>query len=63
MLEQSVGRFTTSEVCRSHCEEGPGKNLSFSVEIKWWLLVRMTLYFGSEFAAPFFTVRLQLLKK
>uniref|UniRef100_A0A8D0LTJ6 Cytochrome c oxidase subunit 7C, mitochondrial n=1 Tax=Sus scrofa TaxID=9823 RepID=A0A8D0LTJ6_PIG len=52
-----VARFTTSVVYRSHCEKGPGKNLPFSVEIKWWLLVRMTLYFESGFAIPFFTLR------
>ncbi|XP_025787273.1 cytochrome c oxidase subunit 7C, mitochondrial-like [Puma concolor] len=58
-------RFTTSVVRRSHYEEGPGKNLPFSVENKWWLLVMMTMYFGPGFAAPFFffIVRHQLLKK
>ncbi|ELV10745.1 cytochrome c oxidase subunit 7C, mitochondrial [Tupaia chinensis] len=63
MLGQSIRRFTTSVGHRSHCEEGPGKNLPFSVESKWQLLVMMTLYFGSGFAAPFFIVRHQLLKK
>ncbi|XP_053429375.1 cytochrome c oxidase subunit 7C, mitochondrial-like [Nycticebus coucang] len=63
MLTQSIQRFQTSVVCRSHYEEGPGKNLPFSVENKWWLLAMMTLYFGSGFAAPFFIVRHQLLKK
>ena len=63
MLGQSIRRFTTSVVRRSHYEEGPGKNLPFSVENKWRLLVMMTLYFGSGFAAPFFIVRHQLLKK
>lgn len=38
-------------------EEGPGKNSPISVENKWWLLAVMMLYFGSGFAAPFFTVR------
>nr|7O37_l Chain l, Cytochrome c oxidase subunit 7C, mitochondrial [Mus musculus]7O3C_l Chain l, Cytochrome c oxidase subunit 7C, mitochondrial [Mus musculus]7O3E_l Chain l, Cytochrome c oxidase subunit 7C, mitochondrial [Mus musculus] len=47
----------------SHYEEGPGKNLPFSVENKWRLLAMMTVYFGSGFAAPFFIVRHQLLKK
>ncbi|XP_035299279.1 cytochrome c oxidase subunit 7C, mitochondrial-like [Cricetulus griseus] len=51
------------EVLRSHYEEGPGKNLPFSVENKWRLLAMMTVYFGSGFAAPFFIVRHQLLKK
>uniref|UniRef100_A0A671DNL5 Cytochrome c oxidase subunit 7C, mitochondrial n=2 Tax=Rhinolophus ferrumequinum TaxID=59479 RepID=A0A671DNL5_RHIFE len=63
MLGQSIRRFTTSVVRRSHYEESPGKNLPFSVENKWQLLVMMTLYFGSGFAAPFFIVRRQLLKK
>uniref|UniRef100_A0A8C0RQF9 Cytochrome c oxidase subunit 7C, mitochondrial n=1 Tax=Canis lupus familiaris TaxID=9615 RepID=A0A8C0RQF9_CANLF len=64
MLGQSIRRFTTSVVCRSHYEEGPGKNLPFSVENKWRLLLMMTLYFGYGFAAPFFfIVRHQLLKK
>ncbi|XP_060013761.1 cytochrome c oxidase subunit 7C, mitochondrial-like [Lagenorhynchus albirostris] len=64
MLGQSIWRFTTSGVCRSHCEEeGPGKNLPISVENKWRLLAMMTLYLGSGFAAPFYIVRHQLLKK
>ncbi|GAB1298412.1 Cytochrome c oxidase subunit 7C, mitochondrial [Apodemus speciosus] len=42
MLGQSVRRFTTSVVRRSHYEEGPGKNLPFSVENKWRLLAMMT---------------------
>ena len=37
-------------------EEGPGKNLPFSVANKRWLLAMMTLYFGSGFAAPFFKI-------
>ncbi|XP_045682135.1 cytochrome c oxidase subunit 7C, mitochondrial-like [Phyllostomus hastatus] len=56
MLGQSIWRFTTTMVCRGHSEEGPGKNLPFSVENKWQLLAMMTLYFGSGFAAPFFIV-------
>ena len=63
MLGQSIRRFTTSVVRRSHYEEGPGKNIPFSVENKWRLLAMMTLFFGSGFAAPFFIVRHQLLKK
>lgn len=39
------------------------QNLPFSVENKWRLLAMMTVYFGSGFAAPFFIVRHQLLKK
>uniref|UniRef100_A0A8C7A609 Cytochrome c oxidase subunit 7C, mitochondrial n=1 Tax=Neovison vison TaxID=452646 RepID=A0A8C7A609_NEOVI len=58
----SIRRFTTSVVCRSHCEEGPGKGLPFSVENKGRLLLMMTLYFGSGFAAPFFILKHQLLK-
>ena len=63
MLGQSIRRFTTTMVCRSHYEEDPGKNLPFSVENKWRLLAMMILYFGSGLAAPFFIVRHQLLKK
>uniref|UniRef100_A0A8C0YVC6 Cytochrome c oxidase subunit 7C, mitochondrial n=3 Tax=Canis lupus TaxID=9612 RepID=A0A8C0YVC6_CANLF len=50
MLGQSILRFTTSVVRRSHYEEGPGKNLPLSVETKWRLLLMMTLYFGSGLA-------------
>uniref|UniRef100_A0A8C6FHC5 Cytochrome c oxidase subunit 7C, mitochondrial n=1 Tax=Moschus moschiferus TaxID=68415 RepID=A0A8C6FHC5_MOSMO len=57
MLGQSIRRFTTSVVRRSHYEEGPGKNIPFSVENKWRLLAMMTLFFGSGFAAPFFIVK------
>ncbi|XP_032959197.1 cytochrome c oxidase subunit 7C, mitochondrial-like [Rhinolophus ferrumequinum] len=63
MLGQSIQRFTTFVVRRSHYEEGSGKDLPFSVENKWWLLVVMTLYFGSGFAIPFFIVGHQLLKE
>ena len=63
MLRQSIRRFTTSVIRRSHYKEGPGKNIPFSVENKWRLLAMMTLFFGSGFAAPFFIVRHQLLKK
>uniref|UniRef100_A0A8C6DHD1 Cytochrome c oxidase subunit 7C, mitochondrial n=1 Tax=Moschus moschiferus TaxID=68415 RepID=A0A8C6DHD1_MOSMO len=63
MLGQSIRRFTTSAVRQSHYEEGPGKNIPFSVENKWRLLAIMTLFFGYGFAASFFIVRHQLLKK
>ncbi|XP_058290788.1 LOW QUALITY PROTEIN: cytochrome c oxidase subunit 7C, mitochondrial-like [Hylobates moloch] len=65
MLEQGIQRFTTSVVHRGmrHYKEGSGKNMLFSVENKWWLLIIMTLYFGSGFYAHFFIVRHQLLKK
>ncbi|XP_032763381.1 cytochrome c oxidase subunit 7C, mitochondrial-like [Rattus rattus] len=65
MLGQSIQRSTTSMVHRSHYEEGPGngKNLPFSVENKWRFLAMMIVYFGFGFAAPFFIVRHQLLKK
>ncbi|XP_045678193.1 cytochrome c oxidase subunit 7C, mitochondrial-like [Phyllostomus hastatus] len=63
MLGQSIRRFTTSVVRRNHCEQGPGKNLPFLVENKWWLLAMMTLYFGPGFAVPFLIIRHQLLKK
>ncbi|XP_023063255.1 cytochrome c oxidase subunit 7C, mitochondrial-like [Piliocolobus tephrosceles] len=62
MLGHTIRRFTTSVFRRSHYEEAPGKNLPFSVENKWALLVKMCLYFGSPFAAPFLIVRHQLLK-
>ncbi|KAB0375567.1 hypothetical protein FD755_012210 [Muntiacus reevesi] len=39
------------------------RNIPFSVENKWRLRAMMTLFFGSGFAAPFFIVRHQLLKK
>ncbi|XP_057600853.1 cytochrome c oxidase subunit 7C, mitochondrial-like [Hippopotamus amphibius kiboko] len=63
VLGQSIRRFTTSVLCRHYNEEGPGKNFPFSMESKCWLLAMMTLYFGSGFAAPFFIVRHQLLKR
>ncbi|CAD7682758.1 unnamed protein product [Nyctereutes procyonoides] len=45
MLGQSIQRFTTSVVCRSHrvCEEGSGKNRAFSVGNKWQLLIMVTV--------------------
>nr|XP_059862379.1 cytochrome c oxidase subunit 7C, mitochondrial-like [Delphinus delphis] len=63
VLGQSIRRFTASVVRRSRYEEGPGKNLAFSVENKWRIPAMMTLYFASGFTAPFFIVRHQLLKK
>ncbi|XP_019372468.1 PREDICTED: cytochrome c oxidase subunit 7C, mitochondrial [Gavialis gangeticus] len=63
MLAASVRRFATSALRRSHYEEGPGKNLPFSVENKWRLLVLMSVFLGSGFFAPFLIVRHQLLKK
>ncbi|XP_032983199.1 cytochrome c oxidase subunit 7C, mitochondrial-like [Rhinolophus ferrumequinum] len=54
MLGQSIQRFTTSLVHRSQRR---------ICHFQWWLLVMITLYFGSGFAAPFFIVRHQLLKK
>ncbi|KGL81370.1 hypothetical protein N309_13346, partial [Tinamus guttatus] len=38
-------------------------NIPFSIENKWRLLAVMCAFFGSGFAAPFFIVRHQLLKK
>ncbi|XP_067425081.1 cytochrome c oxidase subunit 7C, mitochondrial [Emydura macquarii macquarii] len=63
MLGASVRRFATSAIRRSHYEEGPGKNLPFSVENKWRLLALMAVFFGSGFSIPFLVVRHQLLKK
>ncbi|XP_045144565.1 cytochrome c oxidase subunit 7C, mitochondrial-like [Echinops telfairi] len=63
MWGQSLRRFTTSVAQSSHNEEGPGKNLPFSVENKWRFRVLMAAFFGSGFAAPFFIVRHQPLKK
>ncbi|XP_019387872.1 PREDICTED: cytochrome c oxidase subunit 7C, mitochondrial [Crocodylus porosus] len=63
MLAASVRRFATSALRRSHYEEGPGKNMPFSVENKWRLLALMSVFLGSGFFAPFLIVRHQLLKK
>ncbi|XP_032942336.1 cytochrome c oxidase subunit 7C, mitochondrial [Catharus ustulatus] len=63
MFSAGVRRFATSAIRRSHYEEGPGKNLPFSVDNKWTLLAKMCVFFGSGFGAPFFIVRHQLLKK
>ncbi|NWI12458.1 COX7C oxidase, partial [Crypturellus soui] len=63
MLAGAVRRFATSAVRRVHYEDGPGKNIPFSIENKWRLLAVMCVFFGSGFAAPFFIVRHQLLKK
>nr|XP_056704783.1 cytochrome c oxidase subunit 7C, mitochondrial [Euleptes europaea] len=63
MLGVAVRRFATSAARRAHYEEGPGKNLPFSVENKWRLLAMMSVFFGSGFAFPFLVVRHQLLKK
>ncbi|KAM9216490.1 LOW QUALITY PROTEIN: cytochrome c oxidase subunit 7C, mitochondrial-like [Dugong dugon] len=68
MLGRSTRRFTP--LWRRHYG-GPRKNLPFSVENKWQLLIMMAVYFGSGFAAslfivfavPFFIVKHQLLKK
>ncbi|XP_040594396.1 cytochrome c oxidase subunit 7C, mitochondrial-like [Mesocricetus auratus] len=62
MLGQSIRRFMTHGLSQPLCG-GPGKNLPFSVENKWRLLAMMTGYFGSGFAASFFIVRHQLLRK
>ncbi|XP_077203665.1 cytochrome c oxidase subunit 7C, mitochondrial [Paroedura picta] len=62
MLGVSVRRFATSVVRRSHYEDGPGKNMPFSVENKWRLLALMAVFFGSATVAPFLIVRHQLLK-
>ena len=42
---------------------GPMEEYSILAENKWRLLTMMTLLFGSGIAAPFFTVRHQLLKR
>uniref|UniRef100_A0A8C3RQ40 Cytochrome c oxidase subunit 7C, mitochondrial n=1 Tax=Chelydra serpentina TaxID=8475 RepID=A0A8C3RQ40_CHESE len=63
MLGATVRRFATSAIRRSHYEDGPGKNIPFSVENKWRLLGLMVVFFGSGFAFPFIIVRHQLLKK
>ena len=63
MLGQSIQGFTISVVHRSHYEEGPGKNIPFSVESKWRFLAMMTWFFGFGFAVPFLIVRHQPLKK
>ncbi|XP_041052616.1 cytochrome c oxidase subunit 7C, mitochondrial-like [Carcharodon carcharias] len=63
LLARTVRNFSTSLIRRSHCEEGPGKNLPFSVENKWRLLAMMAVFFGSGFSAPFVLVWHQMLKK
>ncbi|XP_032638579.1 cytochrome c oxidase subunit 7C, mitochondrial [Mauremys mutica] len=63
MLGATVRRFATSAIRRSHYEDGPGKNIPFSIENKWRLLGLMVVFFGSGFAFPFIIVRHQLLKK
>ncbi|XP_060221057.1 cytochrome c oxidase subunit 7C, mitochondrial-like [Meriones unguiculatus] len=63
MLGQSIKRFTTSRVHHSYCEEGPGKNLPFSVGNKRQLLAMRTTHFGSGFVALFFVIRHQLRTK
>ncbi|XP_052036880.1 cytochrome c oxidase subunit 7C, mitochondrial-like [Apodemus sylvaticus] len=65
ILGQSIRKFTTSMVCRSHFEEGRGKNLPLlpSVENKRQFLAMMPVYFRSVSADPFCIVRHQLLKK
>ncbi|XP_035305493.1 cytochrome c oxidase subunit 7C, mitochondrial-like isoform X2 [Cricetulus griseus] len=62
LLAQSIWRFATYVAHHSCYEESLGKNLPFSMENKWRLRAMMAVYFGSGFAAPFFMVRLQLLK-
>uniref|UniRef100_A0A8C4N6W5 Cytochrome c oxidase subunit 7C, mitochondrial n=1 Tax=Eptatretus burgeri TaxID=7764 RepID=A0A8C4N6W5_EPTBU len=59
---QFVRRFGTSVVRRVHYEEGPGKNIPFSVENKWRFLVVMSLFMGSGYFIPFMLVRHQLSK-
>ncbi|XP_045142532.1 cytochrome c oxidase subunit 7C, mitochondrial-like [Echinops telfairi] len=59
---RSMRQFPTSMVSRSPYEEGPGKNLLYSMENKSWLLIMMARFFGSGLASPFFIVRRQLLK-
>ncbi|XP_014452712.1 cytochrome c oxidase subunit 7C, mitochondrial [Alligator mississippiensis] len=63
MFAARVRRFATSALRRAHYEDGPGKNLPFSVENKWRLLAVMSVFLGSGFLAPFLIVRHQLLKK
>uniref|UniRef100_A0A8D2L5C0 Cytochrome c oxidase subunit 7C, mitochondrial n=2 Tax=Varanus komodoensis TaxID=61221 RepID=A0A8D2L5C0_VARKO len=63
MLGVSIRRFATSALRRAHYEEGPGKNIPFSVENKWRLLILMSVFCGSGFVAPFIIVRHQLLKQ
>ncbi|XP_040107597.1 cytochrome c oxidase subunit 7C, mitochondrial-like [Oryx dammah] len=63
VLGQSVQRFESSVVHRSHYEEGPGKNIPLSVESKWRFLAMVTWFFGFGFAVPFLIVRHQPLKK
>uniref|UniRef100_A0A8C9FD13 Cytochrome c oxidase subunit 7C, mitochondrial n=1 Tax=Pavo cristatus TaxID=9049 RepID=A0A8C9FD13_PAVCR len=61
-LTEGVGGVLASAVRCPECRIGYG-NLPFSVDNKWRLLAMMCAFFGSGFAAPFFIVRHQLLKK
>ncbi|XP_043820819.1 cytochrome c oxidase subunit 7C, mitochondrial-like [Dromiciops gliroides] len=63
MFGQSLHRFSTSLVRRSHYEEGLERSLPFSIENKWRLLAMVTVYFESGFAAPFYILKHQMLKK
>ncbi|XP_049750493.1 cytochrome c oxidase subunit 7C, mitochondrial-like [Elephas maximus indicus] len=63
VLGPRIHEFSTSVVPRSHYKKGPGKDLLFSVENKCCLLIIMILYFESGFAACFFILRHQPLKK
>ncbi|TRY66278.1 hypothetical protein DNTS_006424 [Danionella cerebrum] len=56
MLGHAVRRFATSAVRSTHYPEGPGNNLPFSIENKWALLIKISLFFGSGFAVPFLLV-------
>uniref|UniRef100_A0A803YFD8 Cytochrome c oxidase subunit 7C, mitochondrial n=1 Tax=Meleagris gallopavo TaxID=9103 RepID=A0A803YFD8_MELGA len=62
-LNVSVQRVTNTVLRKSQYKDNPGNNLPFSVDNKWRLLAMMCAFFGSGFAAPFFIVRHQLLKK
>ncbi|XP_020639447.1 cytochrome c oxidase subunit 7C, mitochondrial [Pogona vitticeps] len=47
MWAAAVRRFATSAIRRGHYEDGPGKNLPFSVENKWRLLAVFAIACGT----------------
>uniref|UniRef100_A0A6B2F9Z6 Cytochrome c oxidase subunit 7C, mitochondrial n=1 Tax=Bothriechis nubestris TaxID=1766655 RepID=A0A6B2F9Z6_9SAUR len=63
MLISSVRRFGTSALRRMHYEDGPGKNLPFSVDNKWKLLFGTFIFTLTGIGGPCFIVRHQLLKQ
>ncbi|KAG8130927.1 putative Cytochrome c oxidase subunit 7C mitochondrial protein [Naja naja] len=57
MLSSSVRRFSTSALRRMHYEEGPGKNLPFSVNNKWKLLFGTFIFTLTGIGGPCFIIK------